>query len=81
MELIVGSHRLAATLRRIPGGVEAELAGAALTRLIDATFGSGESIELIGGDLDRHALDVADIRMAGGSTTVVLMSTGAKALH
>lgn len=81
MELIIGTHRIAATLRRIPGGLEAKLAGAALTRLIDATFGSGESIEVVGGDLDRHALDVADIRMAGTSTTVTLLSMGARRMH
>ncbi|MGD9917634.1 MAG: hypothetical protein AB7U46_06405 [Paenirhodobacter sp.] len=82
MELIVGNKRIAAqTLRRIPGGVEAQLAGEALTRLLDATFRSGASIELLGGDLDHHALDVADIRMAGASTTVTLLSAGARALH
>lgn len=81
MELVIGTSRISATLRRIPGGVEAELAGAALKRLIDATFGSGESIEVLGGELDRHALDVADIRMAGTSTTVTLLSRGARALH
>ncbi|MDF2142338.1 hypothetical protein [Paenirhodobacter sp. CAU 1674] len=81
MELVVGTHRINATLRRIPGGVEAELAGAALKRLIDATLGSGETIEVLGGDLDRHALDVADIRMAGAATTVTLLSMGAQTVH
>lgn len=81
MHLLVGTQPLPASLRRIPGGVEAELAGAALKRLIDATFGSGESIEMLGGDLDRHAMDVADIRMGGATTTVVLLSAGPRALH
>lgn len=81
MELIVGNSRIAATtLRRIPGGVEAQLAGEALKRLIDATFG-GASIEVLGGDLDHHALDVTDIRMGGATTTVTLLSAGARALH
>lgn len=81
MELVVGTHRIDATLRRIPGGVEAELAGAALKRLIDATLGSGETIEVLGGDLDRHVLDIADIRMAGATTTITLLYAGAVTLH
>ena len=81
VELIVGNKRITAkALRRIPGGVEAQLAGEALKRLIDATFG-GASIEVLGGDLDHHALDVAVIRMAGASTTVTLLTSGAVALH
>jgi len=81
VELIVGNKRVAAqTLRRIPGGIEAKLAGEALTSVLDATFG-GVSIEVLGGDLDHHALDVTDIRMAGASTTVTMLSAGAVALH
>ncbi|QNR64215.1 hypothetical protein H9N28_05125 [Rhodobacter capsulatus] len=67
-------------LRRIPGGYEAVLAGKALKRLIAAAF-EGASIEVWGGDLSAHGLDVTDIRMAGATTTVTLMSSGAKALH
>ncbi len=48
--------------------------------LIAATF-EGASIEVWGGDLSAHGLDVTDIRMAGATTTVTLMSSGAKALH
>ncbi len=81
VELIVGNQRIAAThLRRIPGGIEAELAGAALTSLLDASFG-GTEIAVLGGDLDHHALDVADIRMAGATTTITLLSAGAVTLH
>ncbi len=82
VELIVGNKRITAkALRRIPGGVEAQLAGEALTSVLDATFRGGASIEVLGGDLDHHALDVADIRMAGASTTVTLLTSGAMALH
>lgn len=80
MELIVGNKRVTpGHLRRIPGGVEAELAGEALTSLLDATFGSGVSIELFGGDLERRPLDVAEIRMQGGSTIVTLLCAGGAA--
>ena len=82
VELIVGNKRIAAkALRRIPGGVVAQLAGDALTSVLDATFRGGASIELLGGDLDHHTLDVTDIRMAGASTTVTLLTSGAVALH
>ncbi|WP_038148499.1 hypothetical protein [Thioclava atlantica] len=81
MELIVGNKRVTPkSLRRIPGGVEAELAGEGLTSVLDATFG-GTSIALSGGDLDHHALDVTDIRMAGATTTVTLLATREMALH
>ncbi len=81
MELIVGNRKvIPRVLRRVPGGVEAELAGEALTSLLDATFGGG-SIEILGGELDHHALDVTDIRMAGRSTTVTLMAIHELALH
>ena len=64
MELIVGNKRVTVqALRRIPGGIEAQLVGEALTSVLDATFRGGASIEVIGGDLDHHALDVTDIRM------------------
>lgn len=76
MELIVGNKRVAAmAMQRIPGGVEAQLAGEALTSVIDATFG-GTSIEVLGGDLDRRPLDVTDIRMQGACTTVTLLCAG-----
>lgn len=82
VELIVGNKRVTAqALRRIPGGIEAQLVGEALTSVLDATFRGGASIEVIGGDLDHHALDVTDIRMAGASTTVTLLSGGRQALH
>jgi len=42
---------------------------------------AGTSIEVWGGDLSVHGLDVTDIRMAGATTTVTLMSSGARALH
>jgi hypothetical protein len=81
LELIVGNKRvMPKALRRIPGGVEAELVGEGLTSVLDATF-AGASIECLGGDLDHHALDVTDIRMGGGSTTVTLMTAREMALH
>lgn len=81
MQLIIATESFApVALRRIPGGYEAVLAGAALKRLIDASF-RGDSIEVLGGDLHAHGFDVTDIRMRGATTTVTLMSSGARALH
>lgn len=81
MHLIIATESFAdVPLRRIPGGYEAVLAGETLKRLIDASF-QGASIEVLGGDLNAHGFDVTDIRMRGATTTVTLMSSGAKALH
>ena len=81
MQLIIATEAFAnVPLRRIPGGYEAVLAGKALKRLLDATF-EGASIEVLGGDAAPQGLDVTDIRMAGATTTVVLMAAGAKVLH
>ena len=81
MHLIIATESFSdVPLRRIPGGYEAVLAGKALQRLLDATF-RGASIEVLGGDLNAHGLDVTDIRMAGATTTVTLMSAGARSLH
>jgi len=75
VELIVGNKRIVPmATRRIAGGIEAELAGEALTSVLDATFGGGVSIEVLGGDLDRCPMDVADIRMHGAATTVTFLS-------
>ncbi|MAQ38793.1 hypothetical protein BMI91_18960 [Thioclava sediminum] len=81
MDLIVGNKKVTPkATRRIPGGIEAELVGEELTSLIDATF-TGIEIACLGGDLDHHALDVTDIRMGGGATTVTLMTAREMALH
>ena len=77
MELIVGNKRVIPNAtRRIPGGIEAQLAGEALTSLLDATFCGGVSVEVLGGDRDRRPVDVTDIRMHGASTTVTLLCAG-----
>ncbi|MBZ4021678.1 hypothetical protein CKO11_04285 [Rhodobacter sp. TJ_12] len=82
MHLIVGTKTLPEiALRRIPGGYEAEAAGEALMRLIDASF-AGASIEVTGTPSGHvQGLDVTDIRMAGATTTVTLMKNGARAVH
>ena len=58
-------------------GVEAQLAGEALLSVLEATFHGGATIEVLGGDLDRRPMDVAEIRMEGASTTVTLLCSGA----
>jgi len=78
VELIVGNKRVIPTaMTPIPGGVEAQLAGEALLSVLEATFHGGATIEVLGGDLDRRPMDVAEIRMEGASTTVTLLCSGA----
>lgn len=81
MQLIVGSRAITpAEVRLIPGGIEAELAGEALTCFLDGAF-AGVSMELYGGEMDRHAVDVTEIRMQGCATKVTLMATHEMALN
>ena len=80
--MIVGNRRVQPQeLREIPGGIEAEFSGAALNVLIDASFGSGDTIELWRGAHLPERLDVIDIRMEGCATTVTLSRAGAMALN
>ena len=87
MELIVGNSRVVPTaVRRIPGGIEAQLAGEALLRFLDVTVNAAPShhvsIEVLGGEYDRRAMDVTEIRMRGSITTVTLICTSkAASLH
>ncbi|KAA2317318.1 hypothetical protein DL237_05865 [Pseudooceanicola sediminis] len=81
MQLIIGTQAITpADVRQIPGGIEAELAGDALTCFLDGAA-NGASMELHGGALDRHAVDVTEIRMHGCATKVTLMTTHEMALN
>ncbi|TQS72531.1 hypothetical protein ERN12_01585 [Rhodobacteraceae bacterium] len=81
MQLIIATERFAdIALRPIPGGFEAVLAGDALKRLVEASFG-GASIELWDEKGPAQRLNVTDIRMAGRTTCVTLMSSGEYTLH
>lgn len=87
MELIVGNSRVVPTaIRRIPGGIEAQLAGEALLRFLDVTCNADQShhvsIEVLGGEYDRREMDVTEIRMRGSVTTVTLICSSKPAnLH
>lgn len=77
MELIVGNRRITpSAIQPLRDGVEARLRGDALRQVLDATFHGQGTIEVIGGGLDRRPMEVADIRMTGGETTIRLRCTG-----
>jgi hypothetical protein len=77
MEILVGARRITPErVQSVPGGIEAELRGEAVLRLLDATFGGGASIEILGGALNRRPVDVAGIQMRGASTLVTLLCAG-----
>ncbi len=77
MELIIGAQRIIPdSIHSVPGGVEAELRGAAVLSLLDAAFHGGGRIEILGGALNRRPVDVAGIEMRGASTRVTLICTG-----
>ena len=83
MELIVGTRRITpASIRVVPGGVCAELAGDAMRAVLDAAFHGQGTIELSGGRLNRHPVAVTGIEMHGATSRVTLICSGrARSAH
>lgn len=78
MDLIIGTrHVTPDAIIRTPEGVEAVLHGEALMSLLDAAFHGQGTIEVLGGDLDRHRMEVTGIDMQGRQTRVTLACVGA----
>ncbi len=78
MNLIIGTrHVTPDAITRTDEGVEAILHGEALLSLLDAAFHGAGTIEILGGDLDRHRMEVTGIDMLGGETRVTLAALGA----
>ncbi len=78
MDLIIGTRHItpdAVTLTTT--GSEAVLHSDALMSLLNATFHGDGTIEVLGGDLDRHRMEVTGIAMRGGETLVALAAMGA----
>lgn len=77
MELIVGAARITPTAIRSTGaGVEAVLQGQALLSLLDCAFHGAGTIEILGGEYDRHRMEVTGIDMHGAETRVTLACIG-----
>lgn len=77
MNLIIGTRHITPdAITRTPEGVEAVLHGSALLSLLDAAFHGAGTIEIDGGDLNRHQMEVTGIDMQGGATRVTLTSIG-----
>ena len=78
MDLIIGTrHVTPDAITRTRDGVEAVLHGEALLSLLDAAFHGAGTIEILGGDLDRHRMEVTAIDMQGSATRVTLAALGA----
>ncbi len=83
LELIAGQARVEVLDLRPDGagGLIARLSGAALSRVLDAAFGSA-SLELWGQGRAAHPLEVTEIHMSGDSSEVMLEFAGsARARH
>lgn len=61
---------------RTATGIEAVLHGEALVSLLNAAFHGVGTIEVLGGDLDRHRMEVTGIEMQGRETRVTLAAMG-----
>ena len=78
MNLIIGTRHITPdAITRTPTGVEAVLHGEALISLLNAAFHGTGTIEVLGGDLDRHRMEVIGIQMQGCETRVTLSAVGA----
>lgn len=78
MDLIIGTRHITPdAITRTTTGVEAVLHGDALMSLLNAAFHGAGTIEILGGDLDRHRMEVTGIEMRGHETRVTLAATGA----
>jgi len=78
MDLIIGTRHITPdAITRTATGVEAVLHGEALMSLLNAAFHGAGTIEVLGGDLDRHRMEVTGIDMHGHETRVTLAPMGA----
>jgi hypothetical protein len=78
MDLIIGTRHITPdAITRTATGVEAILHGEALMSLLNAAFHGAGTIEVLGGDLDRHRMEVTAIDMQGRETRITLAAVGA----
>jgi hypothetical protein len=77
MDLIIGTRHITPdAITRTATGVEAILHGEALMSLLNAAFHGAGTIEVLGGDLDRHRMEVTAIDMQGRETRITLAAVG-----
>jgi len=77
LDLIIGTrHFTPDAITRTATGIEAVLHGEALMSLLNAAFHGAGTIEVLGGELDRHLMEVTGIRMQGRETRVTLAALG-----
>lgn len=78
MDLTIGTRHITAdAITRTTTGVEAILHGEALISLLNAAFYGAGTIEILGGDLNRHLMEVTEIEMQGRETRVTLTAVRA----
>ena len=82
-ELIVGLSRVTpSAVELVDGGMVAELSGAGLLKMLDATFGGQGPVEVWGLDsgLGPRAMMVTEITMSGATTLITLEDTGMRGI-
>jgi hypothetical protein len=78
MDLIFGTRQITPdAITRTTTGVGAVQHGEALISLLNAAFNGAGTIEILGGDLNRHWIEVTEIEMQGRETRVTLTAMGA----
>jgi biotin synthase-like enzyme len=79
MDLIIGTRHITPdAITRTATGVEVVLHGKALMALLNAAFHGSGTVEILGGDLDRHRMEVTGIEMQGRETRVTLAAMEAR---
>lgn len=79
MGLIIGTRQITPyAITRTAMGVEAVLHGEALLSLLNTCFYGAGAIEILGGYLNRHQMEVTWIEKRGCETRVTLAATEAR---
>lgn len=78
MDLIIGTRHITPdAITRTATGVEAVLHVDALMPLLNAAFYGVGTIEILGGDLNRHRMEVTRIETQGRETRMTMAAIGA----
>ena len=79
MDLIIGTRHITPdAITRAATGIEAALHGNALMALVNAAFHGSGKVEILGGDLDSHRMEVTGIEMQGRDTRETLAAMEAR---
>ena len=77
MKPVIGTRHITPDdITRSATGLEAVLHGVALVSLLNAAFHGAGTIKFLGGDPDRHQMEITGIDRRGCETGVTLAGTG-----